>query len=220
MPVVMTARHPLILDNVTIALGGAPLISDLSVTVREGEVLTLMGPSGSGKSTLLAYVCGSADAAFALSGEIYLGSERLTRLPPERRRIAILFQDSLLFPHLTVGENLAFGAPAGLSKRERHRRVEEALAEAELAGMADRHPDTLSGGQQARVALMRALLSEPQALLLDEPFSRLDQPLRTRLRPFVFDHIRRRHLPTIMVTHDLEDANAAGGRVIDLTEDL
>ena len=165
-----------------------------------------------GKSSLLAYLCGTLSAAFAARGEIVLDDRRIEMLPPESRQVGILFQDDLLFPHLTVGGNLAFALPATV--RDRDARVAAALADAELAGFGLRAPGALSGGQRQRVALMRALLAEPRALLLDEPFSRLDRPLRAQMRTFVFDHARKRGLPVLLVTHDDEDAAAAGGKVV------
>lgn len=206
------------LENVALALHGRPLLGPLSLEVRPGEVVTVMGPSGCGKSSLLAFLCGTLDPAFTATGAASLDGAELAGLPPERRRVGILFQDDLLFPHMTVGENLAFGLPAALRDRAARRaRVEMALAEAGLAGFAERDPATLSGGQRARVALMRILLSEPRGLLLDEPFARLDAALRDRFRRFVFDHARALGLPTLMVTHDPADAEAAGGAAIDLT---
>ena len=130
--------------------------------------------------------------------------------------MGILFQDDLLFPHLSVGANLAFGLAKGGSAADRQARIEAALDEVGLAGFADRDPATLSGGQKARVALMRMLLSEPCALLLDEPFSRLDAALRAQVREMVFQRAKARQLPVLMVTHDAEDAAAAGGEVIAL----
>nr|WP_318010320.1 ATP-binding cassette domain-containing protein [Modicisalibacter tunisiensis] len=145
-----------------------------------------------------------------------LGETLLDGLPAERRRVGLLFQDPLLFPHLSVGGNLAFGMAPGGRRRERRARVAEALAQAGLAGYADRDPATLSGGQKARVALLRVLLSEPRAMLLDEPFSSLDVALRNGLRRQVVAEIARRGLPALLVTHDPADAEAAGGRVITL----
>ena len=146
-----------------------------------------------------------------------IGEQALDALPPERRRTGILFQDDLLFPHLSVGGNLAFALPPGVRGRtERRARIERALSDADLAGFADRDPATLSGGQRARVALMRTLLAEPRALLLDEPFGRLDAALRDEIRRFVFDHARSRGLPVLLVTHDEAEAQAAGGPVIRL----
>jgi putative thiamine transport system ATP-binding protein len=204
------------LEGVSIALRGETLVPPLSVGVEPGEVVTVMGPSGSGKSTLLAFVGGFLDPAFTAEGRVRIGPQDITRLAPERRRVGILFQDDLLFPHLTVGENLAFGLPSGGSRSERRRHVEEALREAGLAGFTERDPATLSGGQRARAALLRTLLAQPRALLLDEPFGKLDRALRAEIRSFVFAHARARHLPTLLVTHDPDDAEAAGGRVIRL----
>jgi putative thiamine transport system ATP-binding protein len=133
-------------------------------------------------------------------------------VPPERRRIGRLFQDDLLFPHLTVAENLLFGMPRA-PREERLAKVEAALAEAELTGLGLRPPHTLSGGQRARVALMRALLAEPRAMLLDEPFNKLDAELRQTMRDFVFNHIAMRRIPCLMVTHDKADV-PENGRVV------
>jgi putative thiamine transport system ATP-binding protein len=201
----------LALERVAIRLRGRRLLGPIDLTVAPGEVAALMGPSGSGKSSLLAFLCGSLDPAFEAEGRVRLDGREIGGLPPERRRVGMLFQDDLLFPHLGVGENLAFGLPPGGTRAERRARVEAALAEAGLEGFADRDPATLSGGQRARAALLRTLLSGPRALLLDEPFSKLDAPLRARLRAFVFGHARRMRLPTLLVTHDPEDAAEADG---------
>lgn len=207
----------LTLTAIRVGLAGRELIPPLTLAIRPGECVTVMGPSGCGKSTLLAYVSGTIDPAFRASGRVAIGERDLTHLPPEARRIGILFQDDLLFPHLSVGGNLAFALPPQVrDRRERGRRIEQALAEADLPGFADRDPATLSGGQRARVALMRTLLSQPQALLLDEPFNKLDAQLRNDFRRFVFEHAAQRGLPTLLVTHDDADAQAAGGRVIRL----
>ena len=198
-----------------IELNGRELIAPLDLVVACGEQVTVMGPSGCGKSTLLAYVSGTLDPVFHASGRILIGETDVTAVPPERRRIGIQFQDDLLFPHLSVGENLAFALLSTVrGKTNRRARVHQALAEAELDGFVDRDPATLSGGQRARVALMRTLLSEPKVLLLDEPFNKLDAQLRNDFRKFVFAHAAARGLPTLLVTHDAADAAAAGGRVI------
>jgi putative thiamine transport system ATP-binding protein len=148
---------------------------------------------------------------------VLLNGLEITDLPPERRRVGILFQDDLLFPHLSVAENLAFGLPAAVTGRQaRRQRICAALEEAGLEGFEERDPATLSGGQRARVALLRTLLAEPRALLLDEPFSKLDVALRARIRRFVFEHARAQALPTLLVTHDPADAAAAGGPVIQI----
>jgi putative thiamine transport system ATP-binding protein len=193
------------------------VLLELTLDISPGEIAVVMGASGSGKSTLLSAISGTLDPVFSMSGRIELEGRRIDGLPPERRGIGILFQDDLLFPHLSVGGNLAFGLKAdvkGISARRA--RIEEALASAGLSGFADRDPATLSGGQRARVALLRVLLSEPRALLLDEPFAKLDTELRSRFRIFVFEELRRRRLPALLATHDRADADAAGGQLIDL----
>jgi putative thiamine transport system ATP-binding protein len=184
----------------------------LDVTVRPGAPLTLMGPSGGGKSSALAALIGTLDPAFRQTGRIVLNGRDVTGLPTQARHIGLMFQDAVLFPHLSVGQNLGFGLPPGPSRAERRARIAEALAEVDLAGFADRDPATLSGGQRARVALMRSLLAEPQALLLDEPFSRLDADLCQQIRQLVF--AKTRDLPVVLVTHEAEDARAAGGPVL------
>ncbi len=196
-------------EHVRLAAGPRVLVADFSLGIAPGEIATVMGASGAGKSSLLAYACGTLAPGLAASGSVRLDGIEISGLPPERRRIGILFQDDLLFPHLSVGANLGFGLRA--ETKDRRARIEEALAAAGLAGFAARDPATLSGGQRQRVALMRALLAEPAAILLDEPFGKLDADLRAQMREFVFAHVRERKLPCLMVTHDSQDADAAGG---------
>ncbi len=211
----------LVLESISIAVKGASrdLVRELSLSVSPGQVVTIMGPSGSGKSTLLSYIAGFLDRrAFVAKGQVTVGGEHIEDRPAEDRHVGILFQDPVLFPHLTVAGNLLFGLPRG-RWRDRHKRramASDALASAGLAGFEDRDPSTLSGGQKARVTLLRTLLSEPRALLLDEPFGKLDVALREDFRSFVFAHVRERQLPALLVTHDPADAEAAGGAVIHL----
>ena len=214
----MSQANTLTLSCVHVELHGRTLIGPLDASIEPGECLTLMGPSGCGKSTLLNFLAGTLDPVFSAGGRVAIGLEAVSTLPPERRGFGILFQDDLLFPHLSVGGNLAFALPASVRPRlERRERIEAALVEAGLAGFAERDPATLSGGQRARVALMRTLLAAPRALLLDEPFNKLDAQLRDDFRDFVFRHARAFGLPTLMVTHDAADAHAAGGRILQLT---
>ena len=196
----------------TLYLDEQPLLTLPPLAVAPGEVLTLMGPSGCGKSSLLAALAGvlPPGGPIRLAGEIRLGERLLTPLAPQARRIGMLFQDDLLFAHLTVAENLMFGMPAHLRRMAARRACAlEALAEVGLEGQADKLPGQLSGGQKARVSLLRALLAEPEALLLDEPFSRLDKPLRAAFRTLVFERLKVLGIPALLVTHDEEDAPGA-----------
>ena len=187
------------------------LVQDLHLHVPAGEILTLMGPSGCGKSSVLAATAGTLASVseglqpLQFEGRVQLNGRDLTALPTHLRGVGLVFQDALLFAHMTVAENLLFAVPRTLPLAQRQTRVQQALQEAELSGMGERDPSTLSGGQRARVALMRALLAEPQALLLDEPFSKLDAALRAQLRPWVFAHVRERRIPVVLVTHDEQD---------------
>lgn len=205
--------HVLGLEAIRISLDGRLMLA-ADARVGPGEVFTVMGPSGAGKSTLLAAIAGFADPAFEIAGRVLLDGEDITALPAEDRHVGLLFQDALLFPHLSIGGNLAFGL-AG-RRQDRQARIARALEEIGLAGFADRDPATLSGGERSRVALMRLLLSEPRAVLLDEPFSKLDAALRQEMRALVFGRLRDAGLPAVLVTHDAADAEAAGGTVLEL----
>ena len=180
------------------------LLRPLRLSVAPGCVHTLMGPSGSGKSSLLAALCGTLPEGLYFDGTVQLAGCRIDRLPPQARRVGMLFQDDLLFPHMTVRENLLFALPAGAAAA-REAAVRQALADVEMVAFAQTNPATLSGGQRARVALARALLAQPLALLLDEPFSRLDMALRERMRSLVFGLVRARKIPALLVSHDLAD---------------
>lgn len=211
----------LAIRHLTLSLGAHALLADFSLNVPDGQVVTLMGPSGSGKSTLLQWLVGALEPAFSAQGELWLEragqpSVALHGLPTEQRRLGLMFQDDMLFPHLSVGQNLAFALPASVrGAAARRMAVEQALASVELAGFAERDPATLSGGQRARASLMRTLLAQPRALLLDEPFSKLDVALRQRFRALVFEHVAERGIPTLLVTHDPADV-PQGGQVVTL----
>ena len=207
----------LILRNVSLRSGVRPLFAPLSATVQAGVVTSITGPSGAGKSSLLAYACGALPIGLNGLGDVLLGSKSLNGLKPEERQLGLLFQDDLLFPHLSVADNLAFGMrKASASRVERRHRIAAALESVGLGGFGCRDPATLSAGERARVALMRVLLSQPRAVLLDEPFGRLDPASRVQTREMVFAEIRSRSLPALLVTHDAEDVAAAGGPVVEI----
>jgi putative thiamine transport system ATP-binding protein len=178
-------------------------IDNLHLSVAPGQILTLMGPSGSGKSSLLAAVAGTLaqdnEKGVMFDGSVSLDGQDISQRSTAQRGIA------LLFAHMTVAQNLLFAVPRG-GRAARLAEVQKALDDAELPDFGERDPATLSGGQRARIALMRALLARPRALLLDEPFSRLDAALRSQYRSFVFAQIRQRQIPAILVTHDANDA--------------
>ncbi|TAN12394.1 MAG: ATP-binding cassette domain-containing protein [Rhizobiaceae bacterium] len=212
----MTSAKGLVLSSIDIALAHRPLIA-LEAMVAPGTVLTIMGPSGSGKSTLLAYVGGFLDPVFTATGAVTIDGLDLTALPAEERHAGILFQDPLLFPHLSVASNVAFAIPSSVRQRAERRAIAEAvLKDVGLDGFGGRDPATLSGGQKARVALMRVLVARPRLLLLDEPFSKLDMALRDQTRRLVFERARVAGLPVVLVTHDIADAQAAGGQIIEV----
>lgn len=204
----------LTLRSVLIRLRGRLLLS-VDAHVQPGSVLTVMGPSGSGKSTLLAFVGGFLDPAFETTGTVLIDGQDMSGKSPQARHAGILFQDPLLFPHMSVGQNLLFAIPSEIrSHSERVSIARNMLAGMDLDSCFDHDPARLSGGQKARVALARTLVSRPRALLLDEPFSKLDSALRQQMRELVFSLARERALPVVLVTHDPADADAAGGQLV------
>ncbi len=205
--------HPLHVNGLTLQLpGGQFLVRELTFRIEPGEVLVLMGPSGSGKSSILAWLTGTADPRICASGDVWLGDTCITSLPTEKRRLGLMLQQDYLFPHMSVGDNLLFGLRGG-TRTERLAKVCDSLSNAGLEGMQGRDPSTLSGGQRARVSLARTLLSDPCALLLDEPFSRLDTAMREQIRRFTWDSAAR--LPVLLVTHDTFDA-PEGATILDI----
>ena len=202
------------LHKVSISVGGRALLRGLTARVAPGDVLAVMGVSGSGKSSLLAWIAGTLGEPFVAGGELRLDGQDLSTLPIQQRRIGLLFQDDLLFPHMSVRDNLLFALPAG-ERTQRIAAADSALNEAGLDGFGDRLPSSLSGGQRSRVSLLRALLAQPRALLLDEPFSKLDTALRAQMREFTFTTLRERRVPVVLVTHDAADI-PPGAQVINL----
>ncbi len=181
------------------------LFHPVSFTVEPGEVLCLMGPSGCGKSTLLNVIAGHLADDFSYNGDIYLGEKKIDRLAAHLRQVGILFQDDLLFPHLSVIENLAFALPNSIKGRKRIDAAYTALKKVKLEQLANSMPEQISGGQRARVSLVRMLLAEPKLILLDEPFSKLDKTLREQFRDWVFEQIALANVPALLVTHDSSD---------------
>jgi putative thiamine transport system ATP-binding protein len=207
----------LVLEAVAVRLAGRALFAPVTLAVPPGAVACILGPSGIGKSSLLAHVGGHLAPPLTGAGRVILDGRDVTALPPEARQIGLLFQDAALFPHLSVGGNLAFGLTARIRGRAARRAaVAAALERAGLPGGEARDPATLSGGERLRVALMRTLLAEPAAVLLDEPFAALDPATRDAIRRFTLDHIAAAGIPALMVTHDAGDAAAAGGAVVRL----
>lgn len=200
----------LIVRNVSLYQGTAALLEKVNFAVDKGDIVTLMGPSGSGKSSLFSWMIGALSPQFQACGELWLNERRIDTLPTAQRQIGILFQDALLFDHFSVGQNLLLALPASLKGAARRDEVEHALERADLAGFYHRDPASLSGGQRSRIALLRALLAQPQALLLDEPFSRLDASLRDTFRQWVFTEVRKLGIPVVQVTHDEQDVPPAG----------
>lgn len=181
------------------------LFDPISFQVNPGETLTLMGPSGCGKSTLLSTIAGHLNDEFCYQGSLSLNEQTLDDKPAHSRDVGILFQDDLLFPHLSVWENLAFALPNSVKKEQRKQQALQALQTIHLHKLADAKPDQLSGGQRARVSLLRMLLAKPKAILLDEPFSKLDKELREQFRDWVFEQITQAQVPALLVTHDSSD---------------
>ncbi|KXO07230.1 ABC transporter, ATP-binding protein YnjD [Moritella sp. JT01] len=196
----LSVNNLTILDN-----HNQPLFAPVSFTVAQGEVLTLMGPSGCGKSSLLSVIAGHTSADFSYQGECYYQQQLLNNLPAEKRNIGMLFQDDLLFPHLNIWENLAIALPNKVKKAQRKLKALETLTQLNLLTLADKTPMQISGGQRARISMMRMLLAEPAVVLLDEPFSKLDKSLRSEFRNWVFAQTISRQLPVLMVTHDADD---------------
>lgn len=196
----------LCLENLAIHKSkGEALFSSLTLEIKSGEVLALMGPSGCGKSTLLDLVAGHLSNEFSYSGSVTLHGNRIDHLAAHTRDVGILFQDDLLFPHLSVWENLAFALPDEVKGAERKEQAMQALKNISLTKLADSFPDQISGGQRARISLTRMLLAKPKVALLDEPFSKLDKDLRLQFRDWVFEQLQQANIPALMVTHDIED---------------
>lgn len=202
------------LHDISHHFGQKPVLMHIDLKVADGEIVCILGPSGSGKSTLLRIIAGLEPIQ---NGVIRLNDKLMadasTNPPPESRAIGLVFQDHVLFPHQTVAENIAFGLN-DITREEKAIIVAEQLRQVDLSGLANRYPDTLSGGQQQRVALVRALATRPSVMLLDEPFASADTPLRRKLREQARAALKKAGTPTLMVTHDPEEAMDMADRIM------
>ena len=196
-------------DDVTVAYGDVVAVDGLDLTVTSGEMVVLVGPSGSGKSTALRVLAGLEQPT---AGRVLIGGRDVTREPPHKRGIAMVFQDYALYPHLTARQNLAFGLRVRGEDRIAER-IDAVVAQLDIADTLDRYPDQLSGGQQQRVALGRAMVREPAVYLMDEPLSNLDARLRLSARADIVELHRRLGTTTLYVTHDQAEAMSMADRV-------
>jgi sulfate transport system ATP-binding protein len=194
------------------SFGSFQALDDVSVDVPDGSLTALLGPSGSGKSTLLRVIAGLEEPD---SGEVVIGDQLATDLPPQRRNVGFVFQHYAAFKHMTVRDNVGFGLRIRKTpKAEIRRRVDELLHLVQLDGFAERYPAQLSGGQRQRMALARALAVEPRVLLLDEPFGALDARVREELRDWLRRLHDEVHVTTVLVTHDQEEAMEVASRIV------
>lgn len=206
----------LVVDSVSVSLGGRSVLDAVSLEVSAGEVVAVFGPSGSGKSTLLRAVAGLVEVE---SGRVVIDGVDVTGVPTHRRRVGMVFQDEQLFPHRDVAGNVAFGLEmAGVGRRERESRVEELLSAVGLDGFGDRDVSTLSGGEAKRVALARSLAPRPAVLLADEPLTGLDADLHDRLAVEVGAVLRESGTTTLWVTHDRAEAALVADRSVSLAD--
>ena len=179
-----------------------PFIKNLNLKIKNGNILCVYGKSGVGKSSLINVIAGTTEDNLSFEGEIILNGKILNNIPIEKRKIGLLLQEGALFPHLTVEQNIYFGMNRKLKSKEKLFLIDENLKKANMEGFQKRYPYTLSGGQKARVACLRAVLSEPEVLLLDEPFSSLDPEHRNTFRNFVIDKVKESKIRCLIVNHD------------------
>ncbi|MFD1882930.1 ABC transporter ATP-binding protein [Paracoccus pacificus] len=211
-----TRRGAVEFRNVMKRFGSFTAIPDLNLSIAPGELVTLLGPSGCGKTTTLRMLAGLESPT---SGQVLIGGQDVTRLPANRRDVSMVFQSYALFPHMSVRQNVAYGLESGgLKPAEAREQAERGLDLVGLAGLGDRLPSELSGGQQQRVAVARALVLEPQVLLLDEPLSNLDARLRRRVRTEIRELQQRLGFTAVYVTHDQEEALAVSDRIVVMRE--
>ncbi len=206
------------LKNIDLSYGDTQVIKNVSLEINQGEFFAFLGPSGCGKSTLLRLIAGFEQCQ---RGEVFLGDEEVSGLPPWKRNVGMVFQNYALWPHMTIRKNVAFGLEERkVAQSEINRKVNDALELVGLQDYAERRPNQLSGGQQQRVALARTIIVEPKVLLLDEPLSNLDAKLRVHMRQELLELQRKLSLTTIFVTHDQEEANTTSDRIAVLKDGI
>ena len=198
-------------NGLFVDIKGQPILKGVDFSVKSGELMGLLGPSGCGKSTLLKAVAGILPPK---SGSILIGGEDMANVPPHKRGAVIVFQDMRLFPNMTALENVAFPIKMqGVPKRQRLEQAEQLMKSVQLCGLERRRINELSGGQQQRVALARALAAQPRLLLLDEPFTALDNELKEEIRALVLELHKKFRTTTVLVTHDRQEAFAMADRI-------
>lgn len=210
----MSVTESLTLRDIIISKGDVRLVKLDTLRVEPGQIATIVGPSGSGKSTLLRWLLGEPLTDFDITGELWLGATRIDQYPIAQRQVGLMYQKGDLFPHLTVCDNLLFALPRSRNRADNLEQAQRALAAVGLEHKSAAMPSALSGGEQSRVALIRSLLAEPKALLLDEPFSALDSQLRGHIRDWTFEQIKQRNIPALLVTHD--PADHGNGPVVEI----
>ena len=193
-----------------------PFVKNLNLNIKNGNILCVFGKSGVGKSSLINFIAGITEDNLFFEGKIVLNGKVLNDIPTEKRKIGLLLQDGALFPHLTVEQNIYFGMNKKLKSKEKLDLIHENLKKANMEGFQNRYPNTLSGGQKARVACLRAVVSEPELLLLDEPFSSLDPEHRNTFRNFLISKVKENKIPCLLVTHDETDKMISNEKPIDL----
>ena len=200
------------LKNVSFAVKGKAILNDISFKIEPGEFVSLLGASGAGKTTTIKIIAGILEQT---AGAVFIDNEQIDRLPAYKRKVSVAFQDMRLFPHMTVGKNVGFPLKMqGMDKKERSKRVDYYLELVRMKGFAGRRVDEISGGQQQRVALARAVAASPRVLLLDEPFSGLDENLRDGMRSMVRELHNELGMTTAMITHNAIEALTMSDRII------
>ena len=194
-----------------------PFVKNLNLKIKNGNILCVFGKSGVGKSSLINVIAGITEGNLFIEGKIVLNRKILNDIPTEKRKVGLLLQDGALFPHLTVEQNIYFGMNQKLKTKDKLILINENLNKANMEGFQDRYPHTLSGGQKARIACLRAILSEPEVLLLDEPFSSLDPEHRNTFRNFVITKVKESDIPCLLVTHDETDKLISNEKPVDLS---